>query len=501
MTGKIFRLPVVSCLVLIALLPISSAPADTSRLLVVISDLHIGIGRNNSGAWDPTEDFRWPKALKSFLDHISNKGNNRVDLMIAGDFLELWQPPPDIECRGKGPDLGCSIPEVKQIVARIIDAHKDEFAAIADFAQAGSNHVYVMPGNHDAAIVIPEVWALVAVALQGDNGRISLVKDGIWTTSDGQVLIEHGHQIGSDANRFADWPRVTAPGKDGQEYLIRPWGELFVQRLFNDEEKNYPIIDNLSPESVGVKYRMADRGVWHSAGDIARFVAFNLFQTSLGQKIDSLGETGTGGAQNTKCTVEEGRALGHRLLVESLPWNDPLRDQIEAKDEAAQKVRAELDILARRLPEEDIAQLCEQRSERPLGAFIERTFVPRKNILGKHLDKRLKNYPDATLFIYGHTHQLEEGWDVRVDKYHRNVTVLNSGAFQRLIDEPGYMARADKEKPWKGLREIDIEKLPACYSAVFVQYGQNKPSAEVKLWQMEEDSTGHERSPGTSFCK
>lgn len=56
---------------------------------------------------------------------------------------------------------------------------------------------------------------------------------------DGQVVIEHGHQIGADVNSFSGWPRVTKE-KGGTQFLQSPWGERFVQELFNAEEKKYP---------------------------------------------------------------------------------------------------------------------------------------------------------------------------------------------------------------------------------------------------------------------
>jgi hypothetical protein len=63
----------------------------SGRFLAVISDHHMGLGRNAAGAWSPTEDFRWPKALKGFLDSLSQRGNHAVDLVVAGDLFELWQ--------------------------------------------------------------------------------------------------------------------------------------------------------------------------------------------------------------------------------------------------------------------------------------------------------------------------------------------------------------------------------------------------------------------------
>ena len=75
-------------------------------------------------------------------------------------------------------------------------------------------------------------------------------------SADGRIVAEHGHQIGSDVNRYKDWPKITEQ-VEGKEFIIRPWGELFVQKIFNDEEKTYQIIDNLIPETAGAWYRHA----------------------------------------------------------------------------------------------------------------------------------------------------------------------------------------------------------------------------------------------------
>lgn len=85
---------------LIANVPYAPPPIGP-RYTAFISDLHFGIGRKADGSWDPKEDFRWPRALEGFLERISEEGHERVDLVIAGDLLELWQPPPEIKCKGQ----------------------------------------------------------------------------------------------------------------------------------------------------------------------------------------------------------------------------------------------------------------------------------------------------------------------------------------------------------------------------------------------------------------
>lgn len=490
------------CAVLLLLSIAVAAPfsaAAQPRPVVVISDFHMGTGRLPDGRWDPKEDFRWSGALRGFLDEISRRNGNRTDLVIAGDFLELWQPPADIKCAGDGADLGCSVAEIKEIVRRVVAAHQDDLAALAAFAKRGENQIYVVPGNHDSALVIPEVWQLVGDAM-GAGARAALVADGMWVSADGQVLIEHGHQIGSDVNRYKHWPTVTAR-KEEAEFVIRPWGELFVQRLFNAEEEQYPIIDNLSPESAGARYRMADRGLWSSVGDVARFIAFNVFETSARQKGAALGRTPDAAAP---CTAAEARALKHRLVLGTLPKDDPFRVQAEARTPEAERLRSELSAVVERSPDEDLLDMCARLLDtKDLGAALESKFVPRTEVMRKHLRERLANHAKVAVFVYGHTHQLEEAWTLRIDR-NRRVSVLNSGAFQRLIDEDGYQARVKAlklEKPEDGLKQIALESLAPCYGAVLIDYRSGFARAETRLWHMPEGGSGRFVSPGASVCR
>ena len=479
--------------------PTGTIPA-AERLLAVISDLHMGLGANAGGEWNPTEDFRWTGALKGFLDYVSRESGNRADLVIAGDLLELWQPPADVKCAGDGADAGCTIAELKQIVRRVISAHSGDFAALVAFSQRGENRIHILPGNHDAALLIPEIWELVGNALASESGRIAFIKSGTWVSTDARIVIEHGHQIGSDVNRYKEWPKVTVR-RNEQDYLIRPWGELFLQNLFNTEEREYPIIDNLSPETVGARYRMADRGLWKSASDVARFIAFNLYETSMTQKEASLGKENGEEPAREACSKD----LAHRLFIEALPPDDPFRIQAEGKSPEAQELRDMLDALAKDLPEEDVAQICAQRTAaNELGAALatfEAMFVPRAKVLYKPVADRLTAYPKMELFVYGHTHQLEEPWSLKIEDK-STITVLNSGAFQRLVDKPGFLQRSESfASPQEGLRKISLEALAPCYSVVLVRYKDGLPNAETSLWHMLEDGIGQIRSPGATSCK
>jgi UDP-2,3-diacylglucosamine pyrophosphatase LpxH len=461
-----------------------SAEQQSYRPIYVISDLHFGVGKTDDGEWDPHEDFRWPNALQGFLNEIRRRSADSADLVIAGDLLELWQPPRSIPCRNGG-NRGCSVAEVKRLVTWVADAHQKELASLSAFASAADNRLYVVPGNHDAAILVPEVWKILEARMGGANNHIVFVKEGIWSSPDGSIVIEHGHQIGADVNGFKEWPQVTV-AKSGVTYLQSPWGERFVQRLFNEEEAHYPIIDNLIPESAGARMRLSDRGLWKSVQDVARFLEFNLVETTWGQKGQALGGDNTA----TVATACDAKALGYKLLLDALPTDDPFRVAAEDDSPESEALRRELSARARELPEDEVKQLCgDMRTNGHLGAAVQGTLVRRETVMRAHLEKRLQTFPKMQTFVYAHTHQIESPWPVKVSVIH-SITVANDGAFQRLVGPPGYQKRTAflGIKASEGLSRIPLEALAPCYGFVSIPAdGDRSPTSQ--MWRMDEAAT------------
>ena len=489
--------------------PASAEP----RMIVFISDLHFGLGKGSDARWSPKEDFRWPDALKGFLNEIGRRGNDRVDLVIVGDFLELWQPPGGIACdTSGGADLGCTVPEMISIARTVTDAHQGDLALLRDFAKRGENRLYVIPGNHDSALLLPPVWSLLAAQLDEPAGRVALVARGFWTSPDGRIVAEHGHQVGNDVNRYDRWPIITRD-QQGATYLERPWGERFVQQLFNSQEEQYEIIDNIAPEAVGVKYRIADRGYVRTAADMARFIAFNLFETSLAQKGSSLGEVDPN--DPNRWDIKRARErVGYKLFLEALAKEDPLRAEIEGQDAASEALRTELAALARddkRLTDEEVRALCDHLALRnaaqtcavaTAGALLEAKLVPRRHVVGAHVEGHLRADKRLRVFVYGHTHGFEKGWPLKMTSG-TEVIVHNTGAFQRTVDEAGFLARVTSRNlaPEDALRKIKLEDLPPCYSAVLVTYASSGvPASKTWLWHQEEGGTGALVEPGDIRC-
>ncbi|MCW5201587.1 metallophosphoesterase [Desulfobulbus sp. US4] len=503
MKKKLFKLTV-----LILLFIPTAVYANNQRTAVFISDLHIGQGALN-GKWVPTEDFRWPNALKGFLTEISKEHGDAIDLVIVGDFLEMWQLPEDIKCNGPTADLGCTVDEMEELTRRILANHSTTIASLRSFSARGKNRVHVIPGNHDAALLLDEIWTLVFEKLGGDKDRIHLVANGIWSTPDGRVVADHGHQIGSDVNRYDKWPVITEK-KNGETHLFRVWGELFVQRLFNDEEAEYSIIDNISPESAGVRYRMADRGLWKSVGDVAKFISFNLWETSLKQKGKFLGREHDENNQ-PKWNLKIARDHGHKLIVSGLAPDDAFRKTLVDDNDQSEALRKELDILVRSTPDTELQLLCDLAAinseefgadsgvtcdDPTLGGSLSSMLIPRKWILRSHIKdiiKKNNKYKKMNIYIYGHTHKYEDKWNLKVNSM-KSVSVLNTGAFQRLVSEDKLkdIAKQRGISVERALRALDVNDLPPCYTSVVVNYKNGYPKPELKMWYMpEEASTGH----------
>lgn len=519
------------------------------RYLAFVSDHHMGLGKVDEN-WHPYEDFRWPRAMAGFLEEISERGRHRVDLVILGDFLELWQTPSSIKCDGNAPGLGCSVEEIVQVTKKVVDAHSgtDEnqepraIESLKIFSERGDNRLYLLPGNHDAAILLPEVWTIVGEALGARSGRVKLVGakegakeelEGIATFADGQIVVEHGHQIGADLNRYKNWPTII-DAETGR--LIRLAGELNVQKIFNDVEKNYSIIDNLSPETKGAWYRMQDRGFWGTIADVAQLSLFLIFETSLEHKGDYLGKGKTCRKDPVgNCIWDDEEyirdILRSKLIAYALPETDNIRAMLLSRgniDPLVKALRAELDLQVKNMPLADLKHLCDQvylQSDHAvcdptLGAVAEATFMSRTRILQEHLEKRRRKYPNMRVFIYGHTHQLEKGHTISLAD--RDVTVFNTGAFQRVMDSDNYERRLKDKYPGtstgEGLSVMSLEKdFRPCYTTVLVPFvsGPDRPETirwhipfedgyyrpETVRWHMAEDGEGQFVEVGDAKCQ
>jgi UDP-2,3-diacylglucosamine pyrophosphatase LpxH len=464
-----------------AVMLVDQSPLPNGRSIVVISDLHMGPGRDDSGDWHAVEDFRWRDEFVAFFNALSTATSN-VDLVINGDLFELLQSP-DLPCKFADGVVGCTESEAAARLFVATKAHAAELSAIGKFASAGSNRVYVVPGDHDAALLIPRLWQRALMAFNASPDRVMLVSSGSWRSADGRVHVEHGHQLPLSADRFTRWPSpLIANG--GRTHVERPWGEHVILPFYDRVESTYPIVDNIAEEGVGAKFVAAGAAV-DATDDHAAMLRFFLTKTTWQQFRMDLDD---GEVQPPTWDLPRIRGDLGAFMSASLPSDDPFAAAVKKIAPAA------LTAAASQLSDREIVAICDYRAairrarrrmERVLtqlsGVGAPMPECPRvADTIGsafeyywRSRDQQIAEYiprvKELGVVVLAHTHL--------VDRPYRPLgedgpVVVNSGAWQRTIHP-------------NDLKAIDapVESLPACYPFIQITGDAAKRTAQPRAWR------------------
>lgn len=507
----------------------STSPPRVNRHTIIISDLHAGPGKynNNTSKWRNTEDFRWHKEFDQFLnEYVFNDGGNNTDLIILGDMLELWQSA-NMECRGEGlnlrcvvkdceytdKNLGCNEAEALARTQNILSQHGELIKTLKSFVSKGTNRIIIIPGNHDAALLYPQVARAVVSAIKGSTvddayckkeSRICVESKGYWISPDGLIYADHGHSF-DKANRFDNWPKPFS--KDGK-HLQRPSGEQTVQKFYNTYEERYPILDNLDSELEGIRLGIHTEGI-RIVNEIGEFARYLLLQTSWAQFRGFLGKEKE---QPPDWDIEAIKtANSPEFLIGAIDFSDDpvyevsmeaLRQNkfaLRPKDFTDEELKDMCDVkLLRKRAGDKKVVLCNDKRPPHLGERLDKILDREEENMKNHLvtvwsilrntDKQTKPFK---FYIYGHTHAAKENnlkisepgesWDLKV---------LNTGAFQRVVskNELEVIKKRWRDKNGKELEdrkvltELQPEDLPARYTFVRIAPYTKTPSPELLYW-------------------
>jgi hypothetical protein len=471
------------------LTPVSAQPGGR-RAIVVISDLHMGAGRDESGRWRRDEDFRWASEFSEFLRAIDAEHRSAADLVLNGDTF----------------DLPAAEGEAVASLDRVLAAHKTEMDALAAFAAKGTNHVALIPGDRDAALRFEKVADRVVRALGGSANRARVASAAYWTSQDEKVHAEHGHDL-----RFR--------GSDSPA----------LQALYDRLETVYPGVDNVAVMGSGAKYALAADSTL-APGDAAallvRDVLLNVSWQQFRMELDD------GEVQAPRWDLQQARKTGTSLLVSSLADDDPVK-LVAAKLEADGRLSAvtgdltdqELTALcdyraalrrARRRFEPAVSQFAPRgpaitecpRTPDTRGAIFDYFWRSRDEFFGGYIERvrqRSKQPGAPVVFAIGHTHLPD-----RTQSYANMISggllkipmegfspvrgaltpiVINGGAWNRTIT-PVQLERlkAERNVTWHELlTALQPEDLPPCYSFVHVPAYDKDPAPAVRYWRRAAD--------------
>ena len=505
------------------------------RLVAVIADLHMGLGRDEAGEWRVEEDFRWGEEFGLFLDALDAEGGGATDLVLNGDTFELDRFAGE-RCAADDPALGCTAPEALARLERVLAAHADTVDALAAFAASGSNRVFLVPGEHDAALLFPAVARRAERALGAPGARAVVATDGAWRSGDGRIYVEHGHQIGWRVDRFEAWP-VPFVERDGQRHLTRPVQAAAVDAFFDEHEARYPVIDNFADEGAGLTHGLSAAGI-DDLGDAApallRYVLFRMPWQQFRLDLDA------GDVQPPAWDLDAARARGDALLVDSLPDDHRFKPLAQRAQEAGL-----LTALTNDLDDDELVALCDYRAaarrarrrfERVLtqfdpqgppvrecprlpdsrGGLFDYFWRTRDLVYGGRLEAAQDGAPAAAgpiaVFVHNHTHLIDWrqrvleltrlGRTVIVDGFSpvRNAlspVVVNGGPWQRTIT-PVQFGRLQAEH---GLSDAELlealqpEHLAPCYGFVQIDPYDDTPALPAIRYWRQAESGGWEMAP------
>jgi hypothetical protein len=469
------------------------SPAN-ARTTVFVSDLHMGEGRA-AGTWHPLEDFRWAPEFSAFLDALNAEGQGAVDLVLNGDTFELL-PAADDSCRAG--DAGCVEASARQRIDRVLAAHDVEIKALGRFANAGSNRVWFVPGDRDATLSNASLAERLLTVLGASAGRVQVAASGRWTSADGRIVSEHGHQVLNS--------------------------EVIVRELFDRLEPRYPIVDNMAALGNGLRYAVA------AAGGVEQSLVPPLLRAVLlitpWQQFRM--ELDDGEVDPPIWDLAQVRQQGISFLVASLSDDDPLKPLVVKASTAG-----ELSMNAPSWTDDELARVCDyraavRRSRRryepvvtqfaprgPAVAECPRTpetrggqfdyfWQSRDRLFARHLQQVTSPPASAgrvSVFVHGHTHLADRsqtganmisGGLLKIPmegfspvRGSLTPVVINGGAWQRTMTPVQYeRLRAERSvADDELLRSLQPEQLAPCYGFVRIPPYTTDPAPAVRYWR------------------
>jgi hypothetical protein len=187
----------------VGLLAFAAGPAEVrlvetaSAEFVILSDLHLS--GEGSPAPDGARAGAVAAAIAGFASSVLSAPANlsRPRLVLLGDTLDL-----PTHHAGSHPDAARRwATAAADAVARGADAHRAAFDALSALTGSGG-HIDLLAGNHDVALQLPAVRAVLLERLGGATGRVAWHP---WMLHEPGVLwAEHGNQH-HDLHAIPDW--------------------------------------------------------------------------------------------------------------------------------------------------------------------------------------------------------------------------------------------------------------------------------------------------------
>lgn len=235
----------------------------SKKIKLIVSDMHLGKGKFlENGSVNKLEEFFFGEKFAELLDYYTS-GRFRdfeVELVINGDFLNFLQ------VDYKGHFLTVFTEEVSlQILKDIVSGQPEAFEALKDFAAKPGNLITYVVGNHDQAMLWPQLRSYLNEVVEAPIRYKSIVHffDGIH--------VEHGHMYEA-ANRIN--PKKFFLKRDLPVPILNlPFGSHFFVDFVMKIKEKHPHIDKIRPFRLLVRWAILNE-FWFTMKSLASLIFY-----------------------------------------------------------------------------------------------------------------------------------------------------------------------------------------------------------------------------------
>ncbi len=221
----------------------SHQKSSVQKVVLVISDLHLGAGKMYKGKRNLLEDFHYDNELIDFLNYYCSGDYKEieVELIINGDFLDFLAVPYVEFYDDEFWSEHAALAKLKMIM----DAHKGVLNALKNFLEVPQKKIVYIIGNHDAEFVFDSMKETFLAFFGPMKDKITLSNSISNYTPTKGVNILHGHQY-ERAHDF-DQENAVVETLNGEKYFIPPWGSYYVTNLINKYKQERHFINAVRP--------------------------------------------------------------------------------------------------------------------------------------------------------------------------------------------------------------------------------------------------------------
>jgi UDP-2,3-diacylglucosamine pyrophosphatase LpxH len=217
---------------------------NPKKIVLVISDLHLGAGSIVNGKKNLLEDFHYDKELIDFIDYYILKSHDEtsIELVINGDFLDLLAVPFVKYFDDEFWSEKAALEKLKMIM----DAHIPVWNALSRFLEKPKNKIVYILGNHDAEMVFDSLKNLfLSYIKEAVRSKLQIDNQNVLYNPLPGVFIQHGHEY--ENAHIYDPTNVVIETTSGEKYFTPPWGSYYVTHVINKYKREREHINAVRP--------------------------------------------------------------------------------------------------------------------------------------------------------------------------------------------------------------------------------------------------------------